>query len=309
LNRAIQRLHPRRIAKRIQRAIAPTSPPSAERVRLFVPPGHYYSPIVDPDQVRGLVFPDQSVAQAAPAGVDIDDAAMLAFWRSSKAELAEIDIPPTATPGRRYYYQCGYYPIADAVTLTLMLRRFAPRRIIEIGSGYSSALMLDVIDRHLRRKTDLTCIEPDAGRLHSLIDDSDRARVSILETQLQRVDPTLFDVLQENDVLFVDSSHVCKTGSDVHRILFTILPRLKTGVLIHFHDVFYPFEYISPWVLEKNISWNEAYLLHAFLMYNTAFRIVFFNDYFWRRHRAEIERDCPNFMINTGGALWLRKER
>ena len=117
----------------------------------------------------------------------------------------------------------------------------------------------------------------------------------------------LFDELAENDILFIDSTHVSKTGSDVNYILFEILPRLKPGVFIHFHDVFYPFEYPREWVF-GGFNWNENYLLHAFLMYNETFEIKIFADYLHVHHK-EIFKEMPLCYKNTGGNLWLQKGR
>ena len=76
---------------------------------------------------------------------------------------------------------------------------------------------------------------------------------------------------------------------------------------MHFHDVFYPFEYPGEWVMDRNYSWNELYALRAFLTGNRDWEIVFFNDYFARTERARIERDAPQILGNAGGGLWLRR--
>jgi hypothetical protein len=107
-------------------------------------------------------------------------------------------------------------------------------------------------------------------------------------------------------VLFIDSTHVSKAGSDVNHELFEILPRLKPGVLVHFHDVFWPFEYPEAWTFESRRSWNEIYLLRAFLSGNREYEIVFFNDYFRARH-GDAAAAVPKFAQNPGGGLWLRK--
>jgi hypothetical protein len=98
-----------------------------------------------------------------------------------------------------------------------------------------------------------------------------------------------------------------KTGSDVVYELFEILPRLRSGVVVHFHDVFYPFEYPFEWVVVRNYSWNELYALRAFLMGNQDWEIMFFNDYFARIERDRIARDAPEILRNPGGGLWLRR--
>ncbi len=109
-----------------------------------------------------------------------------------------------------------------------------------------------------------------------------------------------------NDILFIDSSHVSKTGSDVNHLLFKILPLLNDGVMIHFHDIFFPFEYPQWWAFEGR-AWNEAYLLHAFLAHNRAYQIEFFNTYVIDRYRERIAAEFPLFLKNEGGSLWLRK--
>ncbi len=104
-----------------------------------------------------------------------------------------------------------------------------------------------------------------------------------------------------------NSTHVVKTGSDVVYELFEILPRLRSGVVVHFHDVIYPFEYPADWVLGRNFSWNELYTLRAYLTGNRDWEVVFFNDYFVRAERARVERDVPEILSTPGSGLWLRR--
>src|SRR5205814_62343 len=115
-----------------------------------------------------------------------------------------------------------------------------------------------------------------------------------------------FEKLNSGDILFVDSTHVVKTGNDVNYILFEIIPRLKSGVLIHFHDIFYPFEYPKDWVFMGR-NWNEDYFLKAFLMYNNEFEIILFSDYLHKHHK-EIFKEMPLCYKNSGGNLWIRKK-
>ena len=120
----------------------------------------------------------------------------------------------------------------------------------------------------------------------------------------------MVDQLAANDILFIDSSHVSKAGSDVNHILFELLPRLAPGVFVHFHDVLYPFEYPREW-FELGISWNEPYILRAFLQYNTQFPIRFWNDFMMKFHAEAIQKlmplcaDPPAFGV--GGSLWLQR--
>jgi hypothetical protein len=116
--------------------------------------------------------------------------------------------------------------------------------------------------------------------------------MTVMPSRLQEVELEEFDSLQENDILFIDSTHVSKINSDVNRIFFVILPRIAPGVHIHFHDIFYPFEYPREWIYEGR-AWNEAYLLHAFLQYNSAFRITLMNTFLERFHQQFFQDEMP----------------
>jgi hypothetical protein len=104
----------------------------------------------------------------------------------------------------------------------------------------------------------------------------------------------------------VDSTHVLKTRSDVNYILFEILPGFAPGVYVHYHDVYYPFEYTREWVYAGR-AWNEVYALRAFLQYNTVFEIVYFNSFFATFHRERLRAAMPLCAMHPGSSLWLRK--
>jgi hypothetical protein len=199
-----------------------------------------------------------------------------------------------------------YFGGGDAVILFGLLQYCSPTRVIEIGSGFSSALMLDTNDVFCQGRIQFTFIEPHAERLNRLLTPTDRLTVRLHKSEIQKVPLELFDHLKCNDVLFVDSSHVAKIGSDVNHIIFQILPRLKPGVLIHFHDVFYPFEYPLDWIREGR-AWNEAYLLRAFLQYNLEFEVVLFNNFAVQRWQDYVVANAPIMARNSGSSLWLRK--
>lgn len=186
-----------------------------------------------------------------------------------------------------------------------MIRHFQPKRIIEIGSGHTSALMLDTNERFMNQQTELTFIEPYPKRLHSLLKETDRTNCIILETPVQDVPASYFEQLQENDFLFIDSSHVSKIGSDVNHIFFDVLPVIKTGVIVHFHDVFWPFEYPLAWI-KQGRAWNEAYLLRAFLQYNECFEIILFNQYLCSCFPEFYQQRTGS--TQTGGSIWIRKK-
>ncbi len=135
----------------------------------------------------------------------------------------------------------------------------------------------------------------------------------MLETPVQAVPPDVFRALREGDMLLVDSSHVAKTRSDVLDVLFRILPLLAPGVLIHFHDVLWPFEYPEIW-LEEGRAWNEAYFVRAFLAHNAQFEILLFNSFLEHCHPDLLAEHLPLMLkppasrITPGNSsLWIRR--
>jgi hypothetical protein len=275
---------------------------------LAYPPGHFYSPICDPARLRHRYHdPWTTRTPRELPGIDLARQAQRALWESWAPFFPDARSFATNQPSRRYRLPARNYDVGDAIIYCCMLRYLQPARLIEVGSGSSSAVALDTFDQFLPVRPRCTFIEPYPAFLQSLLTQHDKDTVEIIATDVQNVPPPQFEDLQRNDVLFIDSTHIVKTGSDVVYELFEILPRLQSGVIVHFHDVFYPFEYPSDWVLVKNYSWNELYTLRAFLMGNQDWEIIFFNDYFARVERAEVERDAPEVLRNPGGALWLRR--
>jgi hypothetical protein len=188
-----------------------------------------------------------------------------------------------------------------------MTRYLLPRRIIEIGSGFSSCVILDTNELFFGSSIKTTFIDPYPRRLMSLIKENDRSRIEIIPHRLQDVRLSIFEELQANDILFIDSTHVSKIDSDVNRIFFEILPLLSSGVYIHFHDIFFPFEYPKEWIYEGR-AWNEAYVLRAFLQYNTQFRVVLMNTFMEYFHETFFREKMPLCLKNPGGSIWIRKE-
>jgi predicted O-methyltransferase YrrM len=279
------------------------------------PPGHYYSPIISVEEIRKHKSTIFNRSATTLAGIDLHEDEQLELLEKFKEYYPEVPFEEDKREGVRYYFRNAMYTYSDAIFLFCMLRNFKPRLIIEIGSGFSSAAMLDTNEFFMGNSIHFTFIDPDFQRLYSHIKASDKSNHVFIERNLQDVAPHIFDALEANDILFVDSSHISKTGSDVNMILFEILPRLKPGVLVHFHDVFYPFEYPEEWVLNlentkfyRGFGYNEDYILRAFLMYNRQFRIVAFNTYLEQFHSSWFEKHMPGCLKEKGGSIWIKKE-
>lgn len=272
----------------------------------WVPPGHFYSPI--PGEADIAVM-ERKAAGKVPdiiPGIDLNLGGQKGLLKEFERYYLELPFPEKKDPEFRYYYENPNYLYSDAIFLYCMIRHFRPANIIEVGSGYSSCCILDTVERFFTDAISCTFLEPYPELLFSLIRPEDKQRIDICPHRLQEADLEIFDSLGENDLLVIDSTHVLKTGSDVDRIFGEILPRLQPGVLIHFHDIFYPFEYPIEWV-RKGRAWNEVYALRAFLQYNEQFRIVLFNTYLEQLMPDYFAEKMPLCLKNTGGSIWLRK--
>lgn len=205
-----------------------------------------------------------------------------------------------AKDGLRYYYDNSYFTLGCAKILYYMIRFLKPKRIIEVGSGFSTAVMLDTNEQCFNNDIDIISIEPYPDRLRKLLRKTDA--INIYEKRLEDMPLDFFQCLGENDILFIDSSHVSKFNSDVNFIFFNVLPKLKSGVYIHFHDIFYPFIYPKEWIYEGR-AYNEMYLLRAFLMNNEKYSIQLFPDMLIKENI--VGGGLSNSVINS---IYIRKE-
>ena len=274
-------------------------------------PGHYYSPIpdhedlinyfdnrIDPSQVKDI------------GGIEL-------YWSEQISLLKDLanrfykDIPfsehQRTDNNNRYFYENGFFTYADGIILYSLLRYLKPKNLIEVGSGFSSSLILDVNEQFLDNSINCIFIEPYPDRLIRNLRSADRSRITIIQEKVQEQDLEMFEHLQPGDILLIDSSHVSKAVSDVNFLVFDVLPRLKSGVWIHFHDIFYPFEYLEEWV-RGGRSWNEAYLLRALLMFNQNFKIKLWGNALAVRYPEILQEYMPLCLKNSGASLWLRKE-
>jgi multidrug efflux pump subunit AcrA (membrane-fusion protein) len=283
------------------------------RNRLFAPPGHFHSPIADPA--------DPFVRQAAlgqteaggVASLDgrpdllIDEQAQLRLlgWLGEHGSRFPFQDEPA--PEWRYVVNNGLFGRADAALLFAMLLEYKPSRLIDLGCGFSSLLVMDVNDHFLDHNLDTAFFDPRPDGVLSLLTPLDAYRERVQFRRSQDVPAEEFERLRGGDILSLDTSHVAKTGSDVCDVLFRILPALAPGVLVHVQGIYYPFEYPESWVLQDNRSWNEAYMLRAFLQFNTKFRVLCFNDLMLRKYPAQMSATFPGLNDTRAGSLWLER--
>ena len=283
-------------------------------VLAFAPPGHYYSPIPSRQDVARHAAAKFAQGPECLAGVDLNVNGQLALVKSLGRVTADVTFAETAGRATRYYYGNNGFAPADALALAGMMRHFQPRRIIEAGAGYSTAAMIDVAERYLRYRLAIECIEPEPERLRSLLRPGDTDWLVVHETLVQDLPLSFYTRLQANDILFIDSSHVLKLGSDVSFMLLEVLPRLAPGVLVHIHDIPTPFEYPPEWY-DEGRAWNEAPAVRAFLLFNRGYEIAYFSEYLIRFQRQAMQAHMPGALrpanAATGdsgaGSLWLRR--
>ena len=268
-------------------------------------PGHFGSPIPALNEIRRREAEIFAVPDAV-AGVRIEAEPQLELVRGFADLYRDQPFGAQPRPGLRYHFENTLFSYGDALVLHCLLRSIRPRQLVEVGSGFSSAVILDTNDGFLGGATTCTFIDPYPQRLRALLRGDDHDRCTIVTQPVQQVPLEVFDRLGEGDILFIDSTHVSKVGSDVNRLVFDVLPRLPAGVLVHFHDVFYPFEYPREWVY-RGRAWNENYLLRAFLMFNGAFEVVLFNSYLAHFHLDAVRAVMPLWAERPGGSLWLRR--
>lgn len=255
--------------------------------------------------------PDLWHNRPLPRGIEWNIEAQLDEVRRLAPFLAELeDVPMDPPPGSpTYHWDNAFWRGADALVHYGLLRSTKPRRVIEIGAGWSSLLMADALRCNAEegsKPAEVTQIEPYPRReLLSALPD----HWTLHDVILQRAEPAIFETLEAGDVCFYDGSHVARAGSDVVWFFFEVLPRLKPGVLVHVHDIFWPSDYPDEWIFKRGQTWNEQYVLQAFLMHNDAFKVAICNSMLYQLRReaiVELYRDTPETQ-HSGVSVWLRR--
>lgn len=273
------------------------------------PIDHYYSPVPDHralavDPARSRIWPSRP---RESAGIDWRDEQQVALVRDQLGSQAAIEFPsePTGDP-RDYHPGNEMFSLLDAWFLQAILRQVRPARMIEVGCGWSSLVTARVNREYLGGALQLTCIEPYPP---AFLEHGVQGISNLISSPAEEVPVETYLELNGGDVLFIDSSHTLKTGSDVVFLLTEVLPRLPSGVIVHFHDIFLPWDYPQPWVFEGR-AWNEQYAVQAFLEFNSAFRILLGSAWMVYAHPDLLRTVIPGYPANHqngGGSLWIQR--
>ncbi|HNB23008.1 MAG TPA: class I SAM-dependent methyltransferase [Candidatus Melainabacteria bacterium] len=281
---------------------APEEPRPEKPFNMLFEPGHFYSPIADPEDLKARA--ERIWAPGGElCGIDLNEGAQLELLKLLKPYTDSIDYPldqpadPTV-----YFYKNDQFPVLDAEFLHVALCHFKPRTVIEVGSGFSSLVTANV-NRKNGGGMDFICIEPYPRQF--LIDGVEGI-TSLVQRKVEDVELSFFERLQAGDLLFIDSSHVSKTGSDVNYLFFEVIPRLKPGVMVHIHDIFLPDEYPKVWAINEGRNWNEQYLLRAFLQFNNAWKVLWSAYFMSTRHTQAVKDVFAKFpQLGGGGSFWM----
>jgi hypothetical protein len=275
---------------------------------------HFYSPIPD---IKDLESRKTWEKKSELLGIDFRPKEQLAMLEQLGYEFGnecEWPLTPTAIP-TQFYLKNNSFSYGCASALHTIIRRFKPQHFIEIGSGHSSKIISKALEMNSNdvpsRKSEYIVVDPYPGEM---VSKQLSFITKMVKEKVECIDPKLFEILQENDILFVDSGHTVRTGSDVNFIILDVLPRLRPGVIIHFHDINLPYEYPKVYFTNPQFRmfWTEAYLLQAFLSFNRDFEILLAMNFLQTDHMSDYCRAFPRFKLEdnwaNSGSFWIRRK-
>jgi GT2 family glycosyltransferase len=278
-----------------------------ERLGLHLTPVNYYFPVPDTRRLDEGLWDHGSQMPGLDMRLDGQVALLRSMAGKFKSEYEGLPRARGARP-HEYYLENRFFGPVDGEMLYCMIRNFEPRRIIEIGSGFSTLLAAGtaVVNSGLGAPCELTAVEPYPNEvLRAGFDGLGR----LMTSPIEEVPLAEFEALGENDILFIDSSHVLRFGGDVQFEYLEILPRLKPGVIVHIHDIFLPFHYPREWVMERQRFWTEQYLLQAFLAFNDSFEVLLAGAFLARQAPDELGSAFGSFVPGETfpGSFWIRR--
>ena len=272
--------------------LAQSQPDVSDRWGYHIRPIHYYEPIPD---FRSITVEQIHRRRSYPA-IDFrweDQLALVDQLANYRDELQELD----------FDFNNGFFGGLDAAVYYSLIRHLKPSRIVEIGGGYSTRIAGQAVARNQHGK--LSCIEPYPEP--RLLDA--KLNIELIRKRVEEIDVDFFSCLEANDIVFIDSSHTVKFGSDVCYEFLEVLPRLKPGVWIHVHDIFFPNDYPAEWLMNQRLGFNEQYLLEAFLTFNKTFAVQLANYWLCLDHLDDAARVWPDAASpnHRAASFWMKR--
>jgi hypothetical protein len=279
-----------------------------ESMGFHITPDHFYQPIPDTRTLKDELW----LRQSELIGLDMNEQNQIQLLNQFLRFKDEYDSFPKNEAKRPYHYYLknGFFESVDAEILYCMIRHFKPKKIIEIGSGFSTFLSAQAILKNEEEngyKRKLIAIDPYPSKI---LRSGFPGLSKLIPAKVEEIDLSMFNELEENDILFIDSGHVLKIGNDVQYEYLEILPRLNKGVIFHIHDIFLPKEYPQKWVLKMHRFWNEQYLLQSFLAFNSTFKVLWAGSYMHLKHPEKLKQAFSSYDRRTVWpcSFWVRRE-
>jgi len=279
-----------------------------ERKGYHVTPAHFYFPIPDLREIDEKVLNRRSQLK----GINLNEKRQLElldiFKNNYGGEYARLPGSKTDIP-YEYYLRNGAFESVDGEILYCMIRHFKPRRILEIGSGNSTYLIAQALEENKKDNGKQAILEVIDPYPNETLKGGFPGLTKLIETKVQNISVSMFGELQQNDILFIDSTHVLKIGSDVQYEYLQIVPRLERGVIVHFHDIFLPAEYPSDWIKVKRWFWNEQYILQAFLQFNDSYEVLWAGHYMHLNYSDKLKAAFSSYNPSSTlpGSFWIHR--
>lgn len=278
-----------------------------EKYGFHITKDHYYEPIPDSRTLNERLWEDLSILNGLDMNENFQYSLLLEFEKKFKTEYDKIPNKKTFNPFQ-YYIPNGSFDSVDGEILYCMIRYYKPKLMIEVGSGLStlcSTQALLVNNNENDFNANFYAIEPYP---YDFLKRGVPGLTDLIIEKLENIPLEFFKKLNENDILFIDSSHILKIGSDVHYLFLNILPILNKGVIVHFHDIFIPSEYPKNWILKDHRFYNEQYLLQAFLTFNDTYKVIWAGSYMLLNRLDDLKRAFNTCKKGVWpGSFWIRK--
>lgn len=263
-----------------------------------VTPVHFYHPIPDTRELRSH-FPHRFALSGINLRADYQVSLLRDVFPQYAAEYNAF--PTKRVRDDQFFLDNDAFGGTDPHVFYSLIRHLKPKRVLEIGSGFST--LIGGAASAINGTTSYIAIDPWPRAFVEL----GVPHVEVVRRRVEEMDITYFEQLERNDILFIDSSHVVRTGGDVAFLILEVLPRLSKGVVVHFHDIFFPFDYPADMILDRHWFWTEQYLLHAYLCENSHVDVLFASEYIAHEFPALLKQTFPNAMWWGGGSFWFQK--
>jgi len=277
-----------------------------EKFGIHVLPVHYYTPIPDTRLVcrQNILWSKELSLDSIKLNIEENISFLETVCLPFQQEYFLFSKEKTNNSSQ-YYLSNGSFGFVSGQVHYSIIRHFKPKKIIEVGSGYSTLVSLEALKKNNKEGSsfEFFAIEPYPPKYLT-----DAVGVNIIKKKVEEMDVQFFQTLNENDLLFIDSSHTVKIGGDVNFLILEVLPRLKKGVIVHIHDIQFPYEYFKSYILEQHLFWQEQYLVQAFLMYNNSFKIIWCASYMHHKYPGLLRKyfsPYPSNRIPT--SLYIQK--